>query len=235
MANLTREFLEVEIQTKSIAQIARETGYNRATVARFTKNFRIVIPRRRGGANKDYSAIFTYDFLMDHHVRQQKSMHRISKEIGCDHQTVAHWIHFHEVPYQAPRYADRAMADHPGWNGCGKLSKTRFNGFRNNAKTRNLSFDLTIEQLWDLYLAQDGKCALTGMDIGFTSANKATASLDRIDSTKGYTLHNVWWLHSDVNFAKQSLTVNEFVELCRNVVSHSTKFNQTALSDEGPA
>lgn len=38
---------------------------------------------------------------------------------------------------------------------------------KRNAKKRNIywSDDLTIEYLWDLYLKQDKKCALTGLEI----------------------------------------------------------------------
>jgi len=37
-----------------------------------------------------------------------------------------------------------------------------------------------------------------------------TASLDRINSSKGYTLDNVQWVHKTVNIMKQGLSDEDF-------------------------
>lgn len=95
---------------------------------------------------------------------------------------------------------------------------TQFKNMIHNAKVRNIAFTLTIEELWELYQEQGGRCALSGMEIGFVHSKRGNASLDRIDSSKPYEKGNVWWVHKNVNLAKQSLSVEEFVELCRQVV-----------------
>ena len=43
------------------------------------------------------------------------------------------------------------------WEGCGEISKDFYSGIIRNAKTRNIFFDLTIQQIWDLYLKQNKK------------------------------------------------------------------------------
>ena len=41
-----------------------------------------------------------------------------------------------------------------------------------------------------------------------------TASLDRIDSKKGYTIDNVQWVYKKINMMKQNYDQKEFVNLC---------------------
>lgn len=50
--------------------------------------------------------------------------------------------------------------------------------------------------------------------------NPKAASLDRIDSKRGYTEGNVQWVHKSVNLAKNSLSEVEFIMLCHAVTNH---------------
>lgn len=55
------------------------------------------------------------------------------------------------------------------------------------AKSRNLEYNVTNKYLWDLYLSQDKKCALSHLEIVFDkNYQKNNASLDRINSSIGY-------------------------------------------------
>jgi hypothetical protein len=49
-----------------------------------------------------------------------------------------------------------------------------------------------------------------------------TASLDRIDSTKGYLVGNVQWVHKDINNIKQDYTVDELMKYCELIVKHKS-------------
>lgn len=83
---------------------------------------------------------------------------------------------------------------------------------------------LTIVEARDLFINQDQKCALTGLPITFGRAeysNETTASLDRIDSSKGYERGNVQWVHKVVNIMKGTLTPAEFLQFCRLIVEHA--------------
>jgi hypothetical protein len=64
-----------------------------------------------------------------------------------------------------------------------------------------------------MYLRQDGKCAITGMPIDLTT----DASVDRIDSMKGYTKDNIWWVKKEINLMKNNLSLEEFILLCKMV------------------
>lgn len=77
---------------------------------------------------------------------------------------------------------------------------------------------ITKEFLWNLYIKQNKKCALSGKDIYIVSSTRDekenTASLDRIDSSKGYFVDNVQWIHKIINRMKLSFNEKYFIELC---------------------
>ena len=84
---------------------------------------------------------------------------------------------------------------------------------------KRLDIDINSKYIEKLFLKQDGKCALSGLDIKLG----LNASLDRIDSSKGYIKGNVQWLHKDVNILKGSLNEEYFLEVCENVYKHNRK------------
>lgn len=104
----------------------------------------------------------------------------------------------------------------------GTLSRTQFTYFKNCASRRDISWELTMDFLWDLYVKQNKKCALSGMSLDMTvkvprRGNTNTASLDRIDSNKSYTEDNVQWVHKDINKLKSNFSDEYFIELCKLV------------------
>ena len=105
------------------------------------------------------------------------------------------------------------------WNGCGDLSGSFFGKIKSHAKRRKILFDVEIEYLWDLFLQQGGKCALTNEPLKFPTSNldEKTASLDRINSSKGYIENNVQWVHKDINLMKQQFSQDYFILLCDKV------------------
>ena len=55
---------------------------------------------------------------------------------------------------------------------------------------------------------------MSGLELRFQTTRKdydATASLDRIDSSKGYIKGNVQWVHKNINYMKQEMTNEEFL------------------------
>ena len=109
----------------------------------------------------------------------------------------------------------RAGSANPLWKGHGQISKSRWCRIQSDAASRKIQFDLSIQQAWDIYVGQDAKCALSGVAIGF--GLPPTASLDRIDSSKGYHSGNVQWVHKKINMMKNVLPVDDFVMWCHLV------------------
>ncbi|MEK6862457.1 MAG: hypothetical protein AABY07_10945 [Nanoarchaeota archaeon] len=109
------------------------------------------------------------------------------------------------------------------WNGIGDIHGTYFANIRENAKKRKLDIQITIEEIWDKFLEQDGKCALSGVNIYFGKLLKdeTTASLDRIDSNKGYTLNNIQWIHKDLNQMKMEFPQDKFFNWCKLITQHN--------------
>jgi len=109
------------------------------------------------------------------------------------------------------------------WNGFGDIARWVWNAVRIGAKSRNIEFNLTAEDMWNLALKQNKKCALTDTPLIFIRSPKyrkeSNASLDRIDSSKGYTVDNIQWVIKDVNVAKQSMSQEKFINICRSVVN----------------
>lgn len=104
-----------------------------------------------------------------------------------------------------------------GFTGCGDIHGTRFSDIKSKAIKRNIEFSITIEYIWNLFEKQNRKCALSGLSITFGKRSKeyGTASLDRIDNSKGYVEGNVWWVHKDINKMKNVHSVEYFIELCK--------------------
>jgi len=112
-----------------------------------------------------------------------------------------------------------AGSESPYWKGIGEISGYKLSKIRYAATKRDLIYEVEDDYIWKLFLKQDRKCALSGLPIEFGTKGRelGTASLDRIDSTKGYTPENVQWLHKDINQMKMDLTEQKFVDLCKRV------------------
>ena len=107
---------------------------------------------------------------------------------------------------------------HRGWHRGIRISW--YNKFKTGAETRGLEWSLTLDIVADLMEFQNSKCALTGWSIEFPengSTQKAPASLDRIDSKKGYTKDNTQLLTRQVNMMKQQYSQEEFIAVCKAV------------------
>lgn len=88
---------------------------------------------------------------------------------------------------------------------------------------RHWELNLDVEYLNHLWSSQQGKCALSGVNMSLptykSGAGKLTqASLDRVDSSKGYVPGNVQFVCMGLNFAKSNKSQQEaldFVEAIR--------------------
>jgi hypothetical protein len=98
---------------------------------------------------------------------------------------------------------------------------------RTGAKIREIEFDITIEDCWELFVKQNGRCALTGVELKHwvydtnSSIIDGDVSLDRIDSTKGYIKDNIQWVHKVINIMKSDLEENDFINWCRKVIDNN--------------
>lgn len=112
------------------------------------------------------------------------------------------------------------------YQGIGDLSGLRWSAIQScqKRKSRDLEFTITIEYAWNLFIQQNKTCALTGLPIkicDIRDGGQNTASLDRIDSSKGYIEGNVQWVHKDINHIKMDYNQEYFLNLCKRVYENS--------------
>lgn len=99
------------------------------------------------------------------------------------------------------------------------IQRYQWRNITNGAKSRNLEFSISPDYIWELYLLQNKKCALSGVDIFFGKRHETTASIDRIDSNKGYVHGNVQIVHKTTNKIKMDVPNSEFIEWCKLIAN----------------
>lgn len=115
------------------------------------------------------------------------------------------------------------------WGGYGEISGNFWYILKRNGEgtrgRKKIDFDITIEHIWELFLKQNRKCLLSGIELVFPKHyqdKSYTASLDRIDSSKGYIIGNVQWVHKDINIMKNKFQQDYFINVC-NLISLNNK------------
>lgn len=86
-------------------------------------------------------------------------------------------------------------------------------------ENRNKQYNITLEDIKSQWELQKGICSYSGVKLILPCESKKhntiyLASLDRIDSSKGYTTDNIQFVSAAVNFMKHSLNHKEMVTLC---------------------
>jgi len=83
---------------------------------------------------------------------------------------------------------------------------------------------LTVEDLKIAYDRQEGKCALSGVEmtclrkIGIT--HKTNASIDRIVAGGPYSSDNIQLVCRAVNGFRSNTSIEEYIDWCRKVTEH---------------
>lgn len=106
------------------------------------------------------------------------------------------------------------------WRGYGEIPAKLWSQIQTNARRRGINFSVTGEAAWAAYQRQQGRCALSGVLLSL-KLSAITASLDRIESSKGYVDGNIQWLHKDVNMMKRAMTDSELVAWSKRIYEHS--------------
>jgi hypothetical protein len=74
---------------------------------------------------------------------------------------------------------------------------------------------------------------LSGLSIFFNTNKEnnnkiydGNASLDRIDSSKGYVEDNVQWIHKELNCLKMDIPENKLIKWCELIYLHNLTKNE---------
>lgn len=101
------------------------------------------------------------------------------------------------------------------YSGYKNITGTKWNSIVNNAKVRDIFFNITKRDVWEQFIKQDKKCFLTNLSISF---KEGTASIDRIDNEKGYYASNIVIVHKDINLMRNKFSIEYFKQMCRLII-----------------
>lgn len=85
---------------------------------------------------------------------------------------------------------------------------------------RGISWTLETEWLVKAVMSNP-YCALSGRKLAFEPNYIETLSFDRKDSNKGYHPDNVQWTSALTNMGKNTLSDQDYIELCADVARHN--------------
>lgn len=105
---------------------------------------------------------------------------------------------------------------------CKGTSKKRLNGRR-----RDIEFNITIQDIKELYDKANGKCAISGLDMTHCWNSLRAVSIDRIDSSHGYIPGNVQLVCMWANLAKQRFSNDDIKTILDDY--HSLRKSQESI------
>lgn len=94
---------------------------------------------------------------------------------------------------------------------------------RSRAKKKGMTFNITKEDIAYKLLEANGSCQATGIPLSFEVNCDHLASIDRIDSTKGYVKGNIRIVTTMFNYAKNTYTDEQFDMLARGWIAKRAK------------
>lgn len=166
-----------------------------------------------------------YQIFVDKHLNG-KNVKGLVKEMNLNYREVYNRLQ-KDGYYQGVKTA--CGSTHNEWNGYEEIGMWFFGYMRAGAKKRNLPFEITIQDIWNQWVKQGGKCALTGRQLILSHdtirmkdrTEKCTASLDRKDNKRGYLIDNIQFVHKTVNMMRKNYSIEEFRELCTLVADRA--------------
>lgn len=208
---LTREYLASAIENKKTAEdIAREVGCAKSTVYNNLRKFGLEIPDAIVEGETEFGSLRVLRML-------SKTGKDTFYECECVCGTIKPVRRSNLVTGSATTCGcsfRRRGAAHPLFRGHGDISAKYWKSLIAGAAFRSLKFAVTIEEAWQIFLEQQKRCKLTGMRLKFGSRRVHTASLDRINSKRGYVPGNIQWVHKDINRMKLNFSEPYFIKLC---------------------
>lgn len=106
----------------------------------------------------------------------------------------------------------------PSWTGYKDIPGKVLSRLKKGAEKRGLPFCLTLEEIWAAYQAQSGICRFSGVPLVWG----VDASVDRINSAKGYSYDNIQIVHKAINMLKRDMDDEQFIQWCKLIALNSS-------------
>jgi len=216
---------------KSLREISKETKIATTTIGRALNKYKIpkrTCGTRKGKPNKNIT-ILKDDIVIGYRYGMLVVKDRVKGGLLCicdcgkEKVLKSSRIRLKQVK-SCGCLTKKCGKKHHFFQGYEEISQSVFNKIRQKAIDRNLKFEITIEDLYKKFIEQKKLCAISKVPIKFklNYKDEQTASLDRIDSTKGYLLDNIQWVHKKVNTMKWNIHQNEFIGWCKIIADNNS-------------
>jgi hypothetical protein len=105
------------------------------------------------------------------------------------------------------------------------ISLMIYKKLQHQAELRGISFIVSPEYLESIF---DGHCYFSGIELKIGTYSRidgrhdiGNASLDRINSNKGYEEGNVVWVYKPINVMKNIFSPEEFINMCKLIADYN--------------
>ena len=127
-----------------------------------------------------------------------------------------HYLEYNRQYYRENRKAIQASKKRLVNSDLTSRLKHILRNSKGRAEKKGWDFNLTLEDLETQYRFQDGRCAYSGIPLEVCPGDNMI-SIDRIDSTKGYTYDNIQFSTYQINLMKRDIPHETFIKLCKLV------------------
>lgn len=105
-----------------------------------------------------------------------------------------------------------------------------YSAARSSRRGRGIFCGISKEDVYNLWIKQKGKCALTDVEMQYSGIGKNPlgASLDRIDSSLNYTPNNIQLVCWVVNQMKNNMTMEQFMLWVHRLAQHDDSVRNEA-------
>lgn len=210
--NITKQYLEKQLTTKSVLDIAIDIGCSTSLIYMKIKKYCIEMPQL---------SLIGYKFndfeVIGKGSSGQGSQFWLCKCIcGTEKELPTSVVNKGNIKTCGCWFRRNNKEKNHNFTGYKEIHGKYWSTIKRNAIKHGKDFTINIKYAWRLFENQGRKCALSGLPISFPDIvrENRTASLDRVDSNKGYIPGNVQWVHKDINWMKQDFDQTYFLDMC---------------------
>lgn len=226
---LTKDLLITEkiVNQMTVKEIAIKYGWSEPTVTKKLREYKIEYKR------KDIRDVLTKEQFYDLYFVQNMTINEIARlhnttYIGTLLRQVKEWGFSTERGTFTQRQKDSHKKRKHHDELCGSLLSKIRSGIKQRTKNgRVIEFNITLSDIWNQFIKQNKKCAISGIELSFPKNNPEylkyewTASVDRIDSNKGYTVDNIQIVHKKINIIKFDMSTEELISWCKIIMENN--------------
>lgn len=118
---------------------------------------------------------------------------------------------------------DNSRSRNVNWKGYKEIPYNWFSKYFLRNKKSKRTGSITIIDVYNLWIKQNKKCALSNINIGFYDIENKyhSCSIDRINSDLEYDINNIQLVHKDINIMKNKYKQSYFIKICKLITKNN--------------